>query len=61
MSVCVKFKLKLARLRGLLYGTDLNSLNLFCDVIFSLMRKLCYTQYRNYKKIELQGDTVVEW
>ncbi len=35
---------------GLLYGTDLNSLNLFCDVIFSPMRKICYTQYINYKK-----------
>ncbi len=35
---------------GLLYGTDLNSLNLFCDIIFSLMRKICYTQYINYKK-----------
>jgi hypothetical protein len=38
------------RFWGLLYGTDLNSLNLFCDVIFSLMRKICYTQYINYKK-----------
>jgi hypothetical protein len=34
----------------LLYGTDLISVNLFCDVIFSLMRKLCYAQYINYKK-----------
>jgi hypothetical protein len=25
------------------------------------MRKICYTQYINYKKKELQGDTVVEW
>ncbi len=36
--------------RGLLYGTDLNSVNSFCDIIFSLMRKICYTQYINYKK-----------
>ncbi len=36
--------------RGLLYGTDLNSRNSFCDVIFSLMRKICYTQFINYKK-----------
>jgi hypothetical protein len=36
--------------RGLLYGTDLNSLNSCCDIIFSLMRKICYTQYINYKK-----------
>jgi hypothetical protein len=36
--------------RGLLYGTNLNSLNLLCDVIFSLMRKICYTQYINYNK-----------
>ncbi len=34
----------------LLYGTDLNSVNSFCDVIFSLMRKICYTQYISYKK-----------
>ncbi len=47
--------------RGLLYGTDLNSLDSFSDVIFSLMRKICYTQYINYKKQELQGDMVVEW
>jgi hypothetical protein len=30
---------------GLLYGTDFNSVNLFCDVIISLVRKICYTQY----------------
>ncbi len=36
--------------RGLLYGTVLNSVNSFCDVIFSLMRKICYTQYVNNKK-----------
>ncbi len=36
--------------RGLLYGTDLISVNLFCDVIFSLMKKLCYAQYINYNK-----------
>jgi hypothetical protein len=32
--------------KGVCYGTDLNSLNSFCDVIFSLMRKICYTQYK---------------
>ncbi len=37
-------------LRGLLYGTDLISVNSFCDVIFSLMRNLCYAQYINYNK-----------
>ncbi len=36
--------------RGLLYGTDLISFKSFCDIIFSLMRKICYTQYINYKK-----------
>jgi hypothetical protein len=35
---------------GLLYGTDLISFKSFCDVIFSLTRKICYTQYINYKK-----------
>ena len=38
------------RKRGSLYGTYLISVNSFCDVIFSLMRKLCYRQYINYKK-----------
>jgi hypothetical protein len=36
--------------KGFLYGTDLNSLSLFCDIIFSLMRKICYMQNINYKK-----------
>jgi hypothetical protein len=31
----------LAVIRGLLYGTDFNALDLFCDVIFSLIRKIC--------------------
>jgi hypothetical protein len=31
--------------RGLLYGTNLIYNNLFCDVIFSLMRIICHTQY----------------
>ncbi len=35
---------------GLLYGTDLISVNSCCDVIFSLMRKLYYAQYINYNK-----------
>jgi hypothetical protein len=35
---------------GLLYGTDLNSLNSFCDVIFSFTRKICYTQIEIIKK-----------
>jgi hypothetical protein len=43
-------KCEIDNLRGLLYGTDLISFNLFCDVIFSLMRKLCYAQYINYNK-----------
>jgi hypothetical protein len=37
-------------LRCLLCGTNLISFKLFCDVIFSLMGKICYTQYINYKK-----------
>ncbi len=32
--------------RGLLYGTNLISYNLFCDVIFSLTRIICYTQFK---------------
>jgi hypothetical protein len=40
-------------IRGLLNGTDLNSVNSFCDVIFSLMRKICYTQYIDYKKTQV--------
>ncbi len=45
--------------RGLLYGTNLNSLNLFCDVIFSLMRKICYTQYISYK--QNNSSKVTRW
>jgi hypothetical protein len=33
--------------------------NLFCDVIFSLMRKICYTQYINNKKN--MGGKVTGW
>jgi hypothetical protein len=33
-------------LMGLLYGTNLNLVNLCCDVIFSLIRKICYTVYK---------------
>ncbi len=29
-------------IRGLIYGTNLISYNLFCDIIFSLMRIICY-------------------
>ncbi len=39
---------------GVVFGKGfviwLISFNLFCDVIFSLMRKLCYAQYINYTK-----------
>jgi hypothetical protein len=53
---------KTAFLWGLLYGTDLISFKSFCDVIFSLMRKICYTHYINYKKTSaarLHGGGVV--
>ncbi len=48
-------------IRGLLYGTNLNSLNLFCDVIFSHMRKICYTHYKKYfkKTTRWHGGVVV--
>jgi hypothetical protein len=36
-------------IRGL-YGTNLIAFILFCDIIFSLMRIICYTQYVYCKK-----------
>ncbi len=41
---------RLCKVQGVWYGTDLISVNSFCDVIFSLMRKLCYAQYITYNK-----------
>ena len=49
---------RLVDFRGLLYGTNLISYNLFCDIIFSLMRIICCIQYIYLKKIiVLPGDT----
>jgi hypothetical protein len=63
IRTCFYKKNLIGLLWGLVYGTNLSSLNSFCEVIFSPinMRKICYTQCINYTKHMLQGDMIVEW